>query len=216
MIPPATQRYLFDQFPDSFRLRASFDDGTTQTGRFDLTKQWANEDSEPDYPIVTLQLSPTGVLRQQEQPISDIISETPSSDDTVAYERLYGQRVYDDLIVNVATKGYHDPTETDSHERMHVLLTRLQQFVRFELPDLLRGGTTDRNVIPVQVPVTGISDATDVSGLVDNEYVTRYRFSVQLNYTLTFLKSVDEVAGLDVDVTVSPGEQTSHVEIRYE
>lgn len=224
MLPPATQRYIFEAFPDSFDLRTTLSDGTTRTGTFELHKSWEHSESTPEYPVLALGLHPTGVLRET-QPISPVLERRDSTDPDIAYKRLSGYRVYDDLHVTLATKGYHDPTETTAHERMDVLARRIQQFCRFELPRTLQQGGPNRNEIPVNIPSTGVGDMTDTSGIVSSPsgsgagepVISRRTFTLQLNYTMSFIEDVMATEGVNIEVDTDTSDNTlTRIEVRFD
>lgn len=215
MLPPATQSYLRELFPDQYRLRLVPEGGgDPEIHAFELTTRWAGDERDPVYPMVALQLSPTGVVRDDEMPNMGLERTRENTDPTVAYDRIREWPLYDELTVTLATKGHHNPTSSEAHERMSVLASDLAQFARTELRDGLRTGT-GYNVIPATIPQGGVSEMTDVSGLDGNEYTQRRTFTVQLNYTLADVAEIDAVAGFDATVVLDD-HRPRHVEVRWE
>ena len=215
MLPPSTQTYLRELFPDKYRIRLDpADGGDPELHGFRLTTRWAGDERDPGYPMIALHLNPTGVVREDEMPNTGFELTRESDDPTVAYERVRHWPLYDELTVTLATKGHHEETSSQAHERMSVLHSDLKQFARGDLKEGLLNGE-GYNVIPVTIPEGGVSESTDVSGLDGNEHTQRRAFTVQLNYTLADIAEIDAVAGIDGTVTLEEG-TPRRVEVRWE
>lgn len=214
MLPPATHDRIRELFPDHHDIRVGPDDGAPEIHRFDLATRWARDERDPVYPMVALQFSPTGVVRDSERPSKGYDRTRENPDPTVAYDRLRAWPLYDELTVTLATKGYHEATESQAHERMRVLAYDLAQFARSDLRSAVTSAE-GYNVVPATIPEGGISETTDVSGLDGNEHTERRSFTIQFNYTLATVEEIDAVAGFDADVVVEEG-GPRRVEVRWE
>ena len=218
MIPKATQDRVITALPDAFQLPYEAD-GTPHTGEFDMRRRWADEGSEPDqsvYHLLVCSLGPTGVVRE-----TDGLSLGPTEireGTATTIEELYATPVYDELTVTAVTKGHHEPTGTTAKERMGHLQPALARYLQYEFrqelgDDTLVDGPAD---VPVQIPVNGVGGAEDVSGLVADEDVARYATTIQIDYQLSYLKELDTVAGLDIDLKASQVAEPARIEVRFD
>lgn len=194
MLPLATQDRFIEAVPDYFDLRYNSD-----VRRYHVSKWWSNEDHEKEYPSVILQLSPSGTLRTEDQPIDGLFAnKTVSDDSSVARERVEGSRLHDELTVTCLTRGMSDGVS--ARERGVVLARRMRRFLRHDVPDSsLTEPGSGHNEIPIHVPQATISGPVDQSGMVDDAAVRRYVLTARINYTIADGQTTDAVADWELE-----------------
>lgn len=183
MLPIETQETLINTFPDYFDLRA---DGEVR--RYSIEKWWANEDREMDYPCAVFSLSPTGVTRDRDTPLTDHLWSEDNTSSGGSYDEVKGHRVYDVLNITCAARGVSGGVSARS--RAAILARRMEMFLRFGWNDTHLNEKRDgQNQLPMVIPTTTIDGPVDRSGMVDDTSVSRYQLSANINYTLAVRQS---------------------------
>lgn len=189
MIPHATRRRLVEELPDTFDIRINGD-----LYRRNLNVWWADQDRADEYPAVELRLDPVGQIRTGVQPLSQVVKRiTDNEDETIAYNRVHGERLFDELTIRCATQG--EIMETNAAERAHILARQLSQFVRFELEGQMNPPESDGEVSVLIREVAGPDYVTD---RVEEITTPMWQFTVRLYYTATHDVIVEAVDSIDV------------------
>lgn len=221
MLPYAAQSRLLSLVPDAYRIDYDID-GTDRTGEYDVDTFWARSDVDPqsgdgdgiDYPVCTLSFSRTGVLVDQEQSLSPVL-ERRDGDTLDAYEELRGHRVYDEVEVTLATRGFRSETETTAHERLQQFAPAYYRWFSHELPLLVNASGGKAGEVPVTIRPADVSAMTDVSDLRADGEVAAKQFTVTCRYVLATVLDVDRVRGIHVDVGAKSTGGLTRIEVEY-
>ena len=193
MIPLETRNKLLAELPDAYQITI---DG--QTYQRDINYWWADEDREPTYPSVELRLGVTGQQRDN-QPLGQRLRRLAvEDDDTIAENRLKGERLYDEVSVRIATEGQIMDTSAD--ERAHILTQQLAHFCRFELTDAMIDPDTvgtKSNELSLRADV--VEGPSYITGMVNEITVPTWQFQIRLSYTATHDVLIDAVDRLEID-----------------
>lgn len=197
MVTQATKDRIEAVLPEQYRIRVETDSGP-KTGKFDLNRYVDADISDADYPLVVLTFDPEMVPREQ-QPLSGSFgTRSPSSGKRLA-GRQRGRRVYDQLQVSVATKGYHDPTGTMAKDRAAVLAREMYDFTTYDLEGKLTG-EHGRNTQSVSIPDQHIGAVRDTSDMIGDTEVQRRTWQLRLRYVTTRLEAVETATADEVGV----------------
>lgn len=190
MIPLATRRRLTDALPAAYDITI---DGSTY--RRNLNYAWQGEDREPDYPSVELNLAVTGERRAGEQPLGQYLRNLDVDDPTIALNRLEGERLFDELSIQVATRG--ELLDTSAAERAHVICQMLESYCRFGLTEEMWPPGDGPNELSMTAEI--VSGPVFVSDLVDDMNTPTWQFTVRLHYTATRDVLVPALADTEIE-----------------
>lgn len=208
-------RYVDDPAP--LEIEYVHSDGRIET--VDLTGEvevwWTRQDQGAisggvTYPAIVLELSPTGVVREYGQTVSEVLRRiTKPEDPTVAYEEVRGEKVYDILHITVATNQRNGTIpKTDVAREIAREVYAQFKFNSGHLNE--RGVDADGRPLPeglasspplriTQRPGTGIQNT---SAMVDEQSVSRYEMQWRVEYELSQRVLVDAVEAIEWEFTV--------------
>lgn len=197
MLPPATEDRVFAALPDSFPI-------VSEGQRYDwpLDKLWAHEDHDTettDRPSVFVEPTLQGVVRKQDQPLTNVLGTAPSDGDTVSHYVIEGTRCYDEWTVTVADNGQY--YGTTARDRVRYAAAFLKEWAQYSDSDSLYTSGPNGEL---PVLVSYLAEGGDVSDMIDSTLEKRRTFLIRLKYTHTRESAIDLVESVEVSFNSGP------------
>lgn len=221
MIPVETQQRLMNSIPDRINASYSSSSGVKEVELVlrdgDETTPdhlyWEFVGGEPNYPVVVLNLNPTGVLRSDERTLDSLLWSEVTDESTGTLTEYHGEPMYDELSVTFAMDEQN--TNWFDNDAFETAITRLQPakvaktvvselYAHFHRVDLNYPG--DDFEYPVRLePISGPSNVTRTAfgeATPTEVDIERWQFTFRVHYTMSWQVVVESANRLNIDVSL--------------